>query len=80
MKGDVENEETRADLPILAFADASAFQAWLESRGPIAPGLWPSWRRKARPSGRSPSRRRLTLRFAMAGSMANCTRTMTIIG
>ncbi len=30
----------RAALPILAFADASAFDAWLGSQGSIAPGLW----------------------------------------
>jgi uncharacterized protein YdeI (YjbR/CyaY-like superfamily) len=49
MKGDSENEETHADLPILAFADAPAFQAWLESRGPMAPGLWLKLAKKGAP-------------------------------
>jgi hypothetical protein len=80
MKGDSENEETHADLPILAFADAPAFQAWLESRGPMAPGLWLKLAKKGAPERTLASRRPLTLRFAMAGSMANCTPTMTIIG
>ena len=30
----------RAGLPILAFADPAAFDAWLASQGAIAPGLW----------------------------------------
>jgi uncharacterized protein YdeI (YjbR/CyaY-like superfamily) len=30
----------RASLPILAFTDACAFDAWLESQGPTATGLW----------------------------------------
>jgi uncharacterized protein YdeI (YjbR/CyaY-like superfamily) len=49
MERDVENEETRADLLILAFADAHAFQAWLESRGPMAPGLWLKVAKKGAP-------------------------------
>ena len=40
MTGDVEKGEMRAGLPILAFADARAFDTWLEARGQIAPGLW----------------------------------------
>ncbi len=32
--------EMRAGLPILAFADGPAFEAWLEARGQNAPGLW----------------------------------------
>jgi uncharacterized protein YdeI (YjbR/CyaY-like superfamily) len=39
MKSDLETSETRVGLPILAFADTSAF-AWLASQGAIAPGLW----------------------------------------
>ncbi len=33
-------DEMRAGLPILAFVDARAFHAWLETQGSIAPGLW----------------------------------------
>jgi uncharacterized protein YdeI (YjbR/CyaY-like superfamily) len=33
------NEE-RAGLPILAFADPAALDAWLEDQPPDAPGLW----------------------------------------
>jgi uncharacterized protein YdeI (YjbR/CyaY-like superfamily) len=40
MKGELERQEMRADLPIMTFADAPTFDAWLESHGPTAPGLW----------------------------------------
>ena len=40
MKGELETNEMRAGLPILAFADPPAFDAWLASQGSIAPGLW----------------------------------------
>ncbi len=33
-------QETRQGLPILAFADAAAFEAWLEAQGPGSAGLW----------------------------------------
>jgi uncharacterized protein YdeI (YjbR/CyaY-like superfamily) len=42
-------EEMRAGLPILAFADARAFHAWLESQGPMAPGLWLKLSKKSAP-------------------------------
>jgi len=32
--------EIRAGLPILAFADAAAFESWLERAPPDSPGLW----------------------------------------
>jgi uncharacterized protein YdeI (YjbR/CyaY-like superfamily) len=32
--------EIRAGLPVLAFADQAAFEAWLASAGPDARGLW----------------------------------------
>ncbi len=40
MEGDPGKDEMRAGLPILAFADARAFDAWLETQGSSAPGLW----------------------------------------
>lgn len=40
----------RAGLPILAFADAPAFDAWLESQGSIAPGLWLRLAKKGAPA------------------------------
>jgi uncharacterized protein YdeI (YjbR/CyaY-like superfamily) len=39
----------RAGLPILAFADALAFEAWLESQGSLAPGLWLKLAKKGAP-------------------------------
>ena len=39
MKG-LKTKDMRAGLRILAFADARAFDAWLESQGPMAAGLW----------------------------------------
>ena len=32
--------EVRAGLPIVGFADASAFEAWIEAQSGDAPGLW----------------------------------------
>ena len=32
--------ETRAGLPILAFADAAAWEAWLAGQPRSAPGVW----------------------------------------
>ena len=32
--------EVRAGLPIVGFADASAFEAWIEAHSGDAPGLW----------------------------------------
>ena len=32
--------EVRAGLPIVGFADAGAFEAWIEARSDDAPGLW----------------------------------------
>jgi uncharacterized protein YdeI (YjbR/CyaY-like superfamily) len=49
MKGDLEKEEMRAGLPLLAFADARAFDAWLQSQGPMAPGLWLKLAKKGAP-------------------------------
>jgi uncharacterized protein YdeI (YjbR/CyaY-like superfamily) len=49
MKGDFEKEEMRAGLPLLAFADARAFDAWLQSQGPMAPGLWLKLAKKGAP-------------------------------
>ncbi len=42
-------DEMGADLPILTFADARTFDAWLESQGPIAPGLWLRFAKKGAP-------------------------------
>jgi uncharacterized protein YdeI (YjbR/CyaY-like superfamily) len=50
MTGDVDKDKMRAGLPILAFADARAFEAWLESQGPIAPGLWLKFAKKGAPA------------------------------
>jgi uncharacterized protein YdeI (YjbR/CyaY-like superfamily) len=49
MKGDFKSNEMRAGLPILAFADARAFDAWLESQGAVAPGLWLRLAKKGAP-------------------------------
>jgi uncharacterized protein YdeI (YjbR/CyaY-like superfamily) len=49
MKSGLEKDEMRAGLPILAFADARAFEAWLESQGPIALGLWLKLAKKGAP-------------------------------
>ena len=49
LKGDLETNEVRAGLPILAFADAPAFDAWLGSQGSIAPGLWLKLAKKGAP-------------------------------
>jgi uncharacterized protein YdeI (YjbR/CyaY-like superfamily) len=49
MKGELETNEMRAGLPILAFADPPAFDAWLVSQGPIAPGLWLRLAKKGAP-------------------------------
>jgi uncharacterized protein YdeI (YjbR/CyaY-like superfamily) len=47
--GDRVKDNMRAGLPILAFADALAFEAWLESQGPLAPGLWLKLAKKRAP-------------------------------
>jgi hypothetical protein len=39
MEGDLGKDGMRAGLPVLAFADAWAFDSWLESHGALAPGL-----------------------------------------
>jgi uncharacterized protein YdeI (YjbR/CyaY-like superfamily) len=49
VKGDQEKADMRAGLPVLAFADARAFDAWLESQGPMAPGLWLKLAKKGAP-------------------------------
>jgi uncharacterized protein YdeI (YjbR/CyaY-like superfamily) len=49
MTGDLDKEDMRADLPILAFADARGFAAWLEAQGPLAPGLWLKLAKKGAP-------------------------------
>jgi uncharacterized protein YdeI (YjbR/CyaY-like superfamily) len=49
MESDLKKDEMRAGLPILAFADARAFDAWLESQGPIAAGLWLRLAKKGAP-------------------------------
>ena len=41
--------EERAGLPILAFADGAAFEAWLEGEGQEAPGLWLKLAKKGAP-------------------------------
>jgi uncharacterized protein YdeI (YjbR/CyaY-like superfamily) len=46
---DQGKDEMSADLPILAFANARAFDAWLESEGPTAPGLWLKLAKKGAP-------------------------------
>jgi uncharacterized protein YdeI (YjbR/CyaY-like superfamily) len=50
MTGDAEDGDMRAGLPILTFADARAFEAWLEAQGPIAPGLWLRLAKKGAPA------------------------------
>jgi uncharacterized protein YdeI (YjbR/CyaY-like superfamily) len=49
MKGERETDEMRAGLPILAFADPPAFDAWLASQGSIAPGIWLRLAKKGAP-------------------------------
>ena len=49
VKRDLKTEDMRAGLRILAFADARAFEAWLESQGPTAPGLWLKLAKKGAP-------------------------------
>ncbi|HEY3623952.1 MAG TPA: YdeI/OmpD-associated family protein [Roseiarcus sp.] len=49
MEGNPGKEEMRAGLPILAFADARAFDAWLEAQGSSAPGLWLRLAKKGAP-------------------------------
>lgn len=49
MEGNPGKDEMRAGLPILAFADARAFDAWLGSQGAIAPGLWLRVAKKSAP-------------------------------
>jgi hypothetical protein len=49
MEGDLGKDEMRAGLPVLAFADACAFDNWLESHGPLAPGLWLRLAKKGAP-------------------------------
>jgi uncharacterized protein YdeI (YjbR/CyaY-like superfamily) len=49
MEGDLRKDEIRAGLPILAFADARAFEAWLEAQGLLAPGLWLRLAKKGAP-------------------------------
>ena len=39
----------RGGLPILAFADARAFDAWLESQSPMALGFWLKLAKKGAP-------------------------------
>jgi hypothetical protein len=80
MKGELEKNEMRAGLPILAFADPAGFDAWLASQGPIAPGLWLRLAKKGAAERTLTSRRRSTSLFAMAGSTANWTRTTTSSG
>jgi uncharacterized protein YdeI (YjbR/CyaY-like superfamily) len=41
--------EVRAGLPILAFADAAAFESWLAAHGLSAPGLWLKLAKKGAP-------------------------------
>jgi uncharacterized protein YdeI (YjbR/CyaY-like superfamily) len=49
MKSGLERQEMRAGLPILTFADARAFEAWLESQGPLGAGLWLTMAKKGAP-------------------------------
>jgi uncharacterized protein YdeI (YjbR/CyaY-like superfamily) len=49
MEGEPGKDETRAGLPILAFADARAFDTWLGSQGAVAPGLWLKLAKKGAP-------------------------------
>src|SRR5271154_6155137 len=42
-------KDVRAGLPVLAFADASAFDSWLESHGALAPGMWLKLAKKGAP-------------------------------
>jgi uncharacterized protein YdeI (YjbR/CyaY-like superfamily) len=50
MKDGLESDETRAGLPILALADARAFDVWLQSQGQIAGGLWLKFAKKGAPA------------------------------
>ena len=49
MEGDLGKVGIRAGLPVLAFADACAFDSWLESHGALAPGLWLRLAKKGAP-------------------------------
>jgi uncharacterized protein YdeI (YjbR/CyaY-like superfamily) len=49
MESNAEKDEMRAGLPILAFADARAFDLWLESQSPQASGLWLKIAKKGAP-------------------------------
>ena len=42
-------DEMRSGLPILAFADLTTFEAWLEAQGSSAPGLWLKLAKKGAP-------------------------------
>jgi uncharacterized protein YdeI (YjbR/CyaY-like superfamily) len=44
--------ETRAGLPIIAFADARAFEAWLAAQPAEAPGLWLKLAKQGNPESR----------------------------
>ncbi len=39
-------DETKAGLPILAFADRAAFERWIDTQPPDCPGLWVKFARK----------------------------------
>jgi uncharacterized protein YdeI (YjbR/CyaY-like superfamily) len=49
MEGEPGKDKIRAGLPILAFADARAFDAWLGSQGAVATGLWLKMAKKGAP-------------------------------
>jgi uncharacterized protein YdeI (YjbR/CyaY-like superfamily) len=49
MASDLENGEMRAGLPILAFADARSYDAWLDSHGATALGFWLKVAKKGAP-------------------------------
>ena len=38
--------EMRSGLPIIGFADAAAFEGWIEAQPPDAPGLWVKFSKK----------------------------------
>ena len=47
---ELDMDEVRAGLPVLAFTDAAAFDAWLEAQGSNAPGVWLKLAKKGAPA------------------------------
>ena len=67
MEGNPGKDEMRAGLPILAFADARAFDAWLGSQGPIAPRALAEARKEGRARADAQQGRRRSTRLLCHG-------------